>query len=602
MQIQDLLSHLSGVKKSSAGWQACCPSHDDKTASLAVSKGEKGILLNCFAGCKNKDIVETMGLKMSDLFYDDKPVKAKEIVYDYVNEKGRLMYQVVRKPGKNFPQRRPDGADGWIYNLKGVAKTIYRLPEVVRADTVYIVEGEKDVETLERIGLTATCNSGGANKGNWKEKFGSYLRGKSVIILPDSDRPGRRHANAIAAKLAGVAKSLKLIELPDLKDGEDVSDWLPRNSKEELLIIVKDAPEFTSDKTVGAKTIRACDIEPVPTEWIIDGMLPVNVCVLCQGEEKSAKSWILFMASICIANKVPLFGNKVIRDGPVVIYSPESNANSRSRRLFGLCWYLEMEPKEALKNVILVTERLDLSEEEYLIRMRKTIEKEKPSLFIIDPLITAHIGLNENSSSEMQPLFNSIRDLTQSNPGMSVIVSHHNNKDYGNKSQWHGSRGTSALGAWADGRWTIKKENPNNQYSKRLVDIEHRDDGSATPFAFYIKQHCVLNRFNVKAGLFAYDLEQCAMPEPKSTKKARTKKAEFAAILDLLRVHNGKFTRIQLAQTAKKLSLELFGAVSQRTIENRIRELIFDNVINEVTPGKQGTMLAVNETGKQGKT
>ena len=91
--------------------------------------------------------------------------------YDYTDEFGTLLFQVVRLAPKTFRQRRPDGKGGWIWNLEGVTRVLYRLPDLMEAlaleRRVFVVEGEKDVESLARLGIVATCNPGGA--GKWRD-------------------------------------------------------------------------------------------------------------------------------------------------------------------------------------------------------------------------------------------------------------------------------------------------------------------------------------------------------------------------------------------------------------------------------------------------
>ena len=66
----EFVSRLDGVKSNGQNsYTACCPVHGDTHNSLSISEGDDGrILVNCFAGCSTQDIVETMGLNMSDLF------------------------------------------------------------------------------------------------------------------------------------------------------------------------------------------------------------------------------------------------------------------------------------------------------------------------------------------------------------------------------------------------------------------------------------------------------------------------------------------------------------------------------------------------------
>jgi hypothetical protein len=157
--------------------------------------------------------------------------------YSYTDELGELLYQVVRFQPKNFKQRRPDGAGGWIWNLKGVRQVPYHLVELIEAPIVFIAEGEKDVEVLRDFGFCATCNSGGA--GKWRPEFNQLFSGKEVCILPDADPPGWRHALNVARELIGIAAKIQILELPGAKDP---ADWFGQGHSELELIELVEAP------------------------------------------------------------------------------------------------------------------------------------------------------------------------------------------------------------------------------------------------------------------------------------------------------------------------------------------------------------------------
>lgn len=186
------------------------------------------------------------GAGIVDEVYKLLGIDSREIVatYDYCDEAGCLRYQVVRFEPKDFRQRRPDGKGGWIWDLRGVERLLYRLPELVTADSaqpVYLVEGEKDTDALRELGLTATCNPMGA--GKWQDRFAGPLRGRHIIIIPDHDEPGREHAQTVAASVGPVAASVKVLELPGLPPGGDVSDWLAAGGTvEELKRLANAAP------------------------------------------------------------------------------------------------------------------------------------------------------------------------------------------------------------------------------------------------------------------------------------------------------------------------------------------------------------------------
>ncbi len=158
--------------------------------------------------------------------------------YDYRDETGAMVFQVVRMIPKTFRQRRPDPAEpgGWSWSVKGVRRVPYRLPELWAAPSdapVYVAEGEKDVDALRALGVVATCNCGGA--GKWTDDCTRALRGRNVVILPDNDQAGRDHARDVLAKLRPVAASVSIVTLPGLPDKGDVSDWIAAGGTREQL-------------------------------------------------------------------------------------------------------------------------------------------------------------------------------------------------------------------------------------------------------------------------------------------------------------------------------------------------------------------------------
>ena len=165
--------------------------------------------------------------------------------YDYRDEAGELLMQVVRMEPKTFRQRRPDG-DGWNWSVKGVRQVPYRLPELLAAPgaTVFVVEGEKDADRLTSLGLVATCNVGGA--GKWREDHSEFLRERHVVVLPDNDGAGRAHAKKVIKTLRGIAADVRVIELPDLPEKGDVSDWLDAGGTADALLELVNVHESES--------------------------------------------------------------------------------------------------------------------------------------------------------------------------------------------------------------------------------------------------------------------------------------------------------------------------------------------------------------------
>jgi putative DNA primase/helicase len=149
--------------------------------------------------------------------------------YPYLDRDGKLLFEVIRylKPDgeKGFRQCRPDGRGGVIWNLDGIERVPYHLPELLKAETVYLPEGEKDVHTLEAWGLVASCNPGGSGNSTLYVGWTDCFRGRHIVLLPDNDDPGRKHAAVVATALLGAAASLRIVELPNLPAKGDVTDW-----------------------------------------------------------------------------------------------------------------------------------------------------------------------------------------------------------------------------------------------------------------------------------------------------------------------------------------------------------------------------------------
>ena len=240
--VQHVLSKLTGIVHTGSTIKAKCPAHDDKVASLAITEGAGGrALLHCHAGCKTGDVVTALGLKLADLFPTEQETM---LTYDYHDADGHVVYQACRLPGKEFRQRRPDGAGGWIWNMKTVKRVPFALHKLKNVDTVFVVEGEKDASRLWSLNLPATTNVGGASKWGASETKALRAAGvQRVVIFPDNDKPGLAHAELVASKCKAVGMSASIICLPDLPNHGDVSDWLDAGrTADDLLTLVGTTP------------------------------------------------------------------------------------------------------------------------------------------------------------------------------------------------------------------------------------------------------------------------------------------------------------------------------------------------------------------------
>ena len=257
MDAQQVAELCGGAKSSGQGWVCRCPAHDDANASMSITEKDGKLLYYCHAGCDQKTLHEviTNMTGPSSLPVQHTPAPGKKApvahivdTYDYTDEHGELAYQVCRMEPKTFLQRRKARdsdpmetiRSGWVWNLKDTPLYPYNLVELLKLPlqkSIIIVEGEKDVIRLAKIGVVATTNSSGA--GKWRPEFAKYFKGRTVIIIPDNDPAGHNHAVDIWESLDNVASRIKIVHLPGLGQKQDMSDWLDNgNTKADLVALV----------------------------------------------------------------------------------------------------------------------------------------------------------------------------------------------------------------------------------------------------------------------------------------------------------------------------------------------------------------------------
>lgn len=244
MQFDEILTHFQIQKHYGDKAQARCPCHDDKQASLTITKGRRSALLHCHAGCNFEDIIQKVGLKKQDLYFEERPPgsswrayvegrehKRIEAVYDYVSSvNGEYTFTKIRMQDKRMIYgvlcngRFTYGLMGkHRKDLKSVYGNLKDLNKAIAENRpIFIPEGEKDVDTLTKRGYTALTYGG---SGDWQSEFATLFKDAEVNILADNDEPGRKVANAILSDLKEIAKSAKVIvPVPDIPKA-DISDY-----------------------------------------------------------------------------------------------------------------------------------------------------------------------------------------------------------------------------------------------------------------------------------------------------------------------------------------------------------------------------------------
>ncbi|MBD5521222.1 MAG: hypothetical protein HDR03_08395 [Lachnospiraceae bacterium] len=289
MTYDEILTYFQVNKRYQDKAQCKCPAHDDKQASLTVTKGHDSVLIHCHANCSIENVLSAAGLKMSDLFYQEKRTgsswqayiesrekKKIEAVYNYVSINGGYAFTKVRMQGKKMLYGILEN-ERFTYGLRGQTrkelKAVYGSVQAINkaiseGKPIFIPEGEKDVDTLIKHGYTA-FSYGGVN--DWAADMAQLCKGAVVYVLADNDEPGRRVANTIQSDLQGIAKSAKVIVPVPETPKADISDYFAAgHSKEEFESLLQQ--ETVTEKSTEGKTLDLSQFHLVNNKGVPTGV------------------------------------------------------------------------------------------------------------------------------------------------------------------------------------------------------------------------------------------------------------------------------------------------------------------------------------------
>jgi len=401
--------------------------------------------------------------------------------YDYVFLSGELAHQTLRYeipgPDKTFSQRRPDPNGGWIYKdvFKGFEPVLYRLPEVYeavrRGDTVFLVEGEKDADrgAAELDICTTTCAMG-AKK--WRDSYTQVLRGTNVVLLPDIDKDGLAHMLSVAKRLEGVAKSVKVVRLPDLPKKGDLSDWIDAGGTKEDLEVLVENVKFDSSETIGKgvsdesnlpfKTGQEiADSTPAIVEWVAYPWFPKGVVIEVSGKIKLAgkTTWLTHAVSK-ILDGDPFMGGHTQKSK--VLYLTEQPPNSFRRVLRAA----KLE-RDDIK-ILYWHEVRTLDWETLISGVREEAKTFGANVIIIDVISrwASFPGVDESSPAYGDRVMPPLKELAAD--GFTVIYARHDRKSGGEVGE--SGRGTSQVGGDADQMFQLSRPpGANNRPNARVL-------------------------------------------------------------------------------------------------------------------------------------
>lgn len=475
------LSRLKGVKESANGWEARCPCrNDDDNPSLSIHEDEStgNILVTCHRGspCTTKEICEAIGLTQASLFPPAKRTKEKlELVktYDYHDEQGNLLFQKLRyvdsSGKKTFRQRKPDGRGGWDWSLGDTPKVLYNLPAVRRGVEggypVWVVEGEKDADTLTELGIIATTMPGGA--GKWLPIHTQALAGAEVEIIADNDSPGIDHAKVVYKALTDAGCQARIWHSPKYKDvsdhlasGSDLDDLIPldddaptpppapaaeepvrvedrfSDARNEIVSLL--ARTDLSDKQILTRAaniaLRAEGDKPIDFgrlltwtelvaeekddvyDWCIDGLLEKKERVIVVAAEGVGKTMLARQVAILSGAGVhPFTYQKMrpVRTLTVDLENPERIIRRTSRAIYNAA-KARGYTDNITAAVLIKPSGLDLLKPSDRSVLEKAIEEEKPELLVMGPLYKSFVDPGGRTSEavavEVAKYLDEVRD------------------------------------------------------------------------------------------------------------------------------------------------------------------------------------------------
>jgi 5S rRNA maturation endonuclease (ribonuclease M5) len=410
-------------------------------------------------------------------------------VYRYEDWAGVLVHEVVRYEPKSFRQRRPDGKGGHLWNMKGVHPTLYNLPRVheatMKGELVIVVEGEKDADRLNRLGLVATCNAGGA--GKWKPEHTGQLSGARVAIIPDNDDAGRDHAEQVAAAMRERSPEVKVVPLDLAERKADASDWLDAGGgADELHRLIAAAPAWRpSFKPRFPIVWFGREDDAAPLRWLVRGLLVEGGLSVVYGPPKSTKTFVALDIALHIAHDRGWYGLKV-RGAGVAYVCGEGAAGARQRMK---AWRQERDG-DASAPFALIPQSINMFDDpDELDRLiadlhGMALPMGKPvGLVVLDTLSRMIGGGDEDRARDINVVVRSAERIQQLT-GAHVMIVHHSGKD-----RDRGMRGSNALLGAVDSAIEVTKDAATGFCEAKVTAIK---DGEALgPFAYTLRQSTV---------------------------------------------------------------------------------------------------------------
>lgn len=377
-------------------------------------------------------------------------------------------------------------------------KPLYRLPDLRGNGVAFVVEGETCADALAGLGLTATTSGSAdsADAADW-----TPLRGRHVVIWRDNDAAGLRYAEAVTAKLCGIAAAVDSVHLAPLAlpDKADCVDWLARNPNAtagDVLALARVPPPEPPPPPNNAPRVilrRGCDVEPVPIDWLWSGWLAAGKLHLIGGAPGTGKTTVAVALAATVSSGGRWPDGSRARAGSVVIWSGEDdNADTLNPRLRAAGAGLQRV--HTVGGVIDQGESFPFDPSRDMAALRDAISGlPDVRLIVIDPVVSAISGDSHKNAEVrrgLQPLVDLAGELRCALLGVT-----HFSKGTSGRDPVERITGSLAFGALARMVWVAAKQDTDDDRPARRVLLRAKSN------------------IGPDGGGFAYDLRQEPLPD-----------------------------------------------------------------------------------------
>jgi hypothetical protein len=598
--ITEVLAHFKEVKDRGNGqYSALCPAHKDTNPSLSITHKGGDVLFHCHTGCKYRDILSAVGLWRE-------PQNKWKLICEYLYTPNLKKVKLLNPDGKKVYiwKHRSESNNDWEKGASGQFIPLYNesVLAVARHDNiVYLVEGEKDVDTLTAHGKIAVCSPHGATKdkpkGKWNPAYNQLFKGCKVVIIQDNDEVGIACAQAIALELYDTAASIRIVDLTcewaDLKDCGDVTDVFKMNGNDPNVFNILDelaecTAEFEPDNKQlqesptteqksyrGFEIISAHDLQKAvlpPVKYLVDGLLAVGTSMITAAS-KIGKSWFVLDMGLKIAAG-GMFMEKQTNQCGVLYLSLEDTKARLQERMNKL-----LNGKPAPSSLYFATNAPSL--DNGLLDILDNHIKNFPdtNLIIIDTLQKIR-GKGSPQGGMYQQDYREMGEVKEfmDKKQISVLFVHHNRKLIDKDDPFNMISGTTGIMGAADTIFVITKKSRNE--SKATLHITGRDVEQSSTVIRFRKSKC---KWEIVGDEFQLE-KQRKLQEYQNNPVVKTIKSllsesptkSWCGFSKGLLAAGEKIMELPIAETAQKLGFEL------KKLGDSLRE--YDEIIYNTIP------------------